>query len=123
MVRISAEVEVPSRADFDAIVAAVQSLKFRVNHLENEMATMQEAMAALRQEVTEAQGANASAKALIVGLAAKVAELAAAAAAGQAVADELASLANTLSGETDGLAAAVAANPLPDGGGSGPVVA
>lgn len=124
MFRINAEVEVPSRADFDALVAAVHSLQFRVNSLENAMATIQQVVTDLTREIAEVKGANASAKTLIVGLVAKVNELAAAAASGQAVADELAALATSLSDETDALAAAVAANPIPDGGGgSGPVVA
>jgi hypothetical protein len=77
------------------------------------MATIQEAMALLRQEVAETKGANESASALIRGLAAKIAELAALAAAGQAVADELATLSTELSNSTDGLVADIAANPLP----------
>jgi uncharacterized coiled-coil protein SlyX len=105
---------------------ALQKFVFaRLPELESQMATMQEALAALRQEVAETKGANASASVLIKGLAAKVAELAAAAAAGQAVADELTALSNELSNSTDGLVADIAANPVPagDGGGNGPVVA
>jgi prophage DNA circulation protein len=121
---VTNEIDVPTQAQFDALVLAVSGLKASVEKLGEQIMGIQEAMARMRQEVEEAKGAAASAKLLIENMAARIAELAQQAAAGQAVADELANLAQELSDNTDQLAAAVAANPLPDeGGGSGPVVA
>jgi chromosome segregation ATPase len=122
---VSNEVEVPSQAQFDALVLAVSALKASISKLEGQIMGIQESMARMRQEVEEAKGAAASAKLLIESMAARINELAQQAAAGQAVADELADLAQQLSDNTDSLAEAVAANPLDEGGGggTGPVVA
>jgi chromosome segregation ATPase len=121
---VTNEVDVPTQAQFDALVLAISGLKASVQRMESQIMGIQESMARMRQEVEEAKGAAASAKLLIENMAARIAELAQQAAAGQAVADELADLAQQLSDNTDQLAEAVAANPLPEeGGGSGPVVA
>jgi chromosome segregation ATPase len=122
---VTNEIDVPTQAQFDALVLAVSGLKSSVDKLGEQIMSIQQAMARMRQEVEEAKGAAASAKLLIENMAARIAELAQQAAAGQAVADELANLAQELSDNTDSLAEAVAANPLDEGGGggTGPVVA
>lgn len=74
------------------------------------MATIQEAFADLSREVSETQGAQASAIALIQGLRAKIDELVA---SGSITPEQLAELSAQLDASANELGAAVAANPVP----------